>query len=98
MGSTSGFGQRAFQKEISSLGVFFYRGDSEGEGGSGFHWLRRQNLKVVLNKLISGGLLVTDGSNGGSRRYRELCKYRGGESGEKAVALARSFTRSGCSF
>jgi hypothetical protein len=56
-----GFGEAAFNKVISSLGVFFYRRDSEGEGGSGYHWLWPQNLISVLRKLVSGGLIVTDG-------------------------------------
>lgn len=30
-----GYALSAFQKEIHTLGVFFYRGDSMGEGGSG---------------------------------------------------------------
>ena len=77
-----GYGFSALRTEnwIEALGVFFYRGDSQGEGGSGNHWLRGEHLEEVLTKLIPGGLLVLDGSDGSpyKRRtgiYRELCKY-----------------------
>jgi len=77
-----GYSALRFEKRMGKLGVFFYRGDSEGEGGSGNHWLRQEHLDEVFAKLIDGGLLVLDGSNG--RPYqlkrrsgilREICKY-----------------------
>lgn len=75
-----GYGKSAFDKEISSLGVFFYRGDSSSEGGSGSLWLWRKQLKEVLSKLITGGLIVTDGSQHNpcaDSEYRELWKLHG---------------------
>jgi hypothetical protein len=93
-----GFGEVAFYKLISSLGVFFYRGDSEGDGGSAYHWLWPQNLRTVLSKLISGGLLVTDGSNHDSRKYRELWKHHHTKLRRKAMGLVKPFSRDGCSF
>jgi hypothetical protein len=93
-----GFGEVAFDKVKSLLGVFFYRGDSEGEGGSGFHWLWPQNLKPVLSKLISGGLLVTDGSNHDSRKYRELWEYHHTKVGKEAMESVKAFSRDGYSF
>lgn len=45
------------------MGVFFYRGDSLGEGGSGDLWLDQKHLEEVCDKLVDGGLIVTDGSN-----------------------------------
>jgi hypothetical protein len=93
-----GYGKIAFDKVISSLGVFFYRGDSEGDGGSGYHWLWPQALRPVLAKLISGGLIVTDGSQHHSRKYREFWKHKGTRSGRKAMDDAMAFTRDGCSF
>ena len=71
-----GYGFSAFRKEISSIGVFFYRGDSQGEGGSGNLWLIPEHLDEICDKLVNGGLIVTDGSNGGySRRRTKLSKY-----------------------
>lgn len=55
---------------LEELGIFFYRGDSS-EGGD-VAWLSADQyqtytnqpamLPAVLNKLVSGGLLITDGS------------------------------------
>jgi len=71
-----GYGFSAFRKEISSIGVFFYRGDSEGEGGSGNLWLSSDHIGEVCEKLVDGGLIVTDGSGSGySYRYGELAKF-----------------------
>lgn len=56
---------QAFE-EIDSIAVFFFRGDCphEGEGSSGVLWLREPLFGKVLDKLLDGGLIVTDGSNG----------------------------------
>jgi hypothetical protein len=93
-----GFGFSAFRKLISSLGVFFYRGDSPGEGGSGNLWLKSEHLKDVCNKLKNGGLIVTDGSQqGGARPYRELCKYfwqNRSMTGEELIKSVKPFTDS----
>lgn len=77
-----GYGFSAFRKEIAAgrLGVFFYRRDSVGEGGSGNQWLRKEHLDEVCAKLADGGLLVIDGSDGSGyiRRtgiYKTLCKH-----------------------
>ncbi|HBV20738.1 MAG TPA: hypothetical protein DEF07_03340 [Nitrosomonas sp.] len=77
----NGYGFSAFRKEISTLGVFFYRGDSLGEGGSGNLWLLNEHINDVCLKLIDVGLIVSDGSNPGMRMrkkgiYREFWKYR----------------------
>ena len=93
-----GFGECAFDKVISSLGVFFYRGDSEGEGGSGYHWLWPKTLRSVLRKFVSGGLLVTAGSQHDSRKYRELWRFHGEKVGKEAMQLVKAFSRDGCSF
>lgn len=39
------------------------RGDSIGEGGSGQWWLGPKLFNFVLEKLLDGGLIITDGSN-----------------------------------
>lgn len=75
-----GFSALRNEKMIQSLGVFFYRGDSQGEGGSGNWWLDRDHLDEVFDKLIDGGLLVLDGSDGNPSKgnsgiYKEICKY-----------------------
>jgi hypothetical protein len=78
-----GYGFSALRKEkgIDKLGVFFYRGDSAGEGGSGNLWLKPDHLDEVCNKLFDGGLIVSDGSDGtmyyrNGGIYKELWKYR----------------------
>jgi len=48
---------------FDKLSVFFYRGDSIGESGSGQWWLGPKLFNVVLDKLLDGGLIITDGSN-----------------------------------
>jgi hypothetical protein len=93
-----GFGECAFDKVISSLGVFFYRRDSDGESGSGYHWLWPQALRSVLRKLVSGGLIVTDGSQHDSRKYQKLWQFHNTKVGKEAMQLAKAFTRDGCSF
>jgi hypothetical protein len=70
-----GYGFSAFRKEIRSLGVFFYRGDSQGEGGSGNHWLSKEHIREVLAKLQNHGLLVLDGSDGTPYRRRDSTEY-----------------------
>jgi len=45
------------------LSVFFYRGDSAGEGGSGFYWLRPPTAKYVLSQMDCHAIIVSDGSN-----------------------------------
>ena len=57
-----GYGYSAFRKEkdISPLGVFFYRGDSMGEGGSGNIWFTKEHLAEICYKLVDKGLIVTD--------------------------------------
>jgi hypothetical protein len=98
------YGLLAFQneKEIDKLGVFFYRGDSAGEGGSGDLWLKPKRLDEVCNKLIDGGLIVLDGSDGcmqthrkKSGIYKELWKYRDKEVSqcpEELIKDMKSFT------
>lgn len=96
-----GYGFSAFRKQIHEIGVFFYRGDSGGDGGSGNLWLESGHLNEVCEKLLDGGLIVTDGSNHGRRmseirKYGELWKNRGlygNESGppEELVGSMKTF-------
>jgi hypothetical protein len=52
------------EPRLASLSVFFYRGDSAGEGGSGIRWLSPRLESAVLRRLKPGGLFVSDGSDG----------------------------------
>lgn len=74
-----GYGFSAFRNQIHQIGVFFYRGDSLGEGGSGNLWLEPSHVNEICNKLMDGGLIVTDGSNPGrswkTGNYSELSKH-----------------------
>ena len=62
---------------LKQIGIFFYRGDGTGEGGSDVRWLETEkdigyscggigrHFDVVLQKIANKGLIVTDGSNCG---------------------------------
>lgn len=52
--------------DVPALSVFYYRGDSYGEGGSNQRWLEPVLFHTVLARLLDGGIIVTDGSNCGS--------------------------------
>lgn len=54
--------------DVPLLSVFYYRGDSTGEGGSNQRWLEPVLFHTVLAKLLDGGLIVTNGPNCGSGR------------------------------
>lgn len=49
--------------KIKKLAVFFYRRDSQGEGGSGQWWFGPELFNLVVKKLVYGGYIITDGSN-----------------------------------
>ena len=55
---------------IEKLAVFYLCGDSEGEGGSRQRWFQESILKLILDKLLDGGLIVTDGSSWDPKIYR----------------------------
>ena len=71
-----GFSALRYEKKIPTLGVFFYRGDCGGEGGSGNWWLEQDHLDDVFDKLIDGGLLALDGSDGKAYRINRLNRLR----------------------
>ena len=98
-----GYGYSAFRTEkgISPLGVFFYRGDSMGEGGSGNMWFKSENLAAICSMMSEGGFIVTDGSGSGYRSVRKYWSYGGqydSMSPEELVLDARPFTRAGFRF
>lgn len=94
-----GYGTAALRNDIDSIHVFFYRGDSQGEGGSGTLWLQGRSTKCVLieevlKKLCNGGLVVTDGSNcpGTRNPYKELGHFHWNNTiGAEAVRVVSSF-------
>ena len=79
----------AFRIPNRKLSIFFYRGDSEGESGSGFYWLRRPTIKHVIEQLEPKALIVSDGSNAISR-FRRFHNHP--DIGEKAEKIGASFT------
>ncbi len=74
-----GYGYSGFLNEdLGELGIFFYRGDSGGEGGSGAHWLH-SHMDMICSKLVENGLLVTDGPSKWQTsrgKYGFLCNNR----------------------
>jgi hypothetical protein len=81
-----GFDEIALGAEFpdDSIGVFFYRGDGGGEGGSGIEFFgnRRkkypplQNLfSLLLRKLTKPALIVTDGSNCGKSSGLPIARF-----------------------
>lgn len=104
-------GPSALETEIDQLGIFYYRGDSNADGGSKTHWLtihkwatpgeQKRTLRKgalifeVLDKLVDGGLIVTDGSMcmGKNNPYRELQRFHSDHAIKaKAVNEAQQFT------
>jgi hypothetical protein len=81
-----GFGFWTLRNDISSLGIFYYRGDGMEAWewmtyfpmfgcGSNNKWLHNDHVGEVCDKLVDEGLFVTDGSNHQQKRpYYELWK------------------------
>ena len=82
-------------EDIGLLSVFYYRGDSYGEGGSNQRWLEPVLFHTVLARLLDGGLIATNGPNCGSGRqdksvpWSALCSSRGEE--KRFVYARREF-------
>lgn len=71
-----GYGVSALKNDIRKISVFYYRGDSEGEGGSGTQWLNSTHFSEVLKKMANHGLIVTDGSQScGSKQYAKFATF-----------------------
>lgn len=51
-------------EKIHDLSIFFYRGDSASEGGSGVLWQGPVLIDILLTRIIDGGLFISDSSNG----------------------------------
>ncbi|NLK28345.1 MAG: hypothetical protein GX306_08400 [Clostridiales bacterium] len=48
---------------VKNISVFFYRGDSYGEGGSGQMWMGKELFPKIVEKLNQRAIIVTDGAN-----------------------------------
>lgn len=65
-------------KRLQRIDVLFYRCDGVGEGGSGVKVLGNNFLPLVLEHMpISGGLIITDGSNTYPKSFEKMIRPRG---------------------
>ena len=63
---------------MAQIDVLFYRGDSEGEGGSGLFVLGDSVLPSILSKFPKqGGLIITDGSNSRGSNFKRMIRRSG---------------------
>lgn len=87
--------------EISSIGIFFFRGDNpvDGEGSSGVLWLGEPLFDEVLRRMAKGGLIVTDGSNTTSDGPKEFAEFwHKTDVGPSAVNRVKGFEYAGREF
>lgn len=69
---------REVLKNLSEINIFFYRGDSSGEGGSGIYFLGKKLIKKIIDKFPNGnGLIITDGSNSGNHLFNKMSRPDG---------------------
>jgi len=65
-------------KTIQRIDVLFYRCDSNGEGGSGVFVLGNWILQMVLDRMpLSGGMIITDGSNSRQSNFPKMIRKQG---------------------
>lgn len=97
-----GKGVTTMKRNIQNIKVFFYRGDSLGEGGSGTWWLSTSIFPKLIERLAFDGYIVTDGSNctdhtPWGRRLRQF--HRNDEIDlDEAVKLSKPFKAFGRRF
>lgn len=87
---------------LDEISVFFLRKDSMGESGSGQMWFQKGLFDLILDKLLDGGLIVTDGS-GLPMEGRDDLPYRGlwknhRSWGREAVTMPEDFQYMGRTF
>lgn len=85
-----GYGQISISM-VPDIGVFFHRGDSVGESGSGVWWLSKRRIGLVLDRLRDGGLIVTDGSLSNVKQLSRIKNTQ--SSSEAAYGEAPSFVK-----
>ena len=95
------------EEVLKQIGIFFYRGDSDGEGGSGVRWLEitmdrdycysesGKHFEIVLQRIVSKGLIVVDGSNCGES-YKFLKQYH--NSRDLSFSMVDNVTKDGNTF
>lgn len=64
-------------ERMNSIAVFFYRGDSRGEGGSGVYVLGKKFFDNLATRLIDGALIITDGHNSGDELFQRMIRPEG---------------------
>ena len=65
-------------KEINQIDVFFYRGDSAGEGGSGLFFFGDNIFPLLVEKFNpQGALIISDGSNARGSNWRKIKRKNG---------------------
>lgn len=77
---------------LENISVFFYRRDSPGEGGSGQWWMGEELLRILTDKMVDGGIILTDGSNPNpEERYVPWKALISGDKKEDFQYFERSF-------
>lgn len=72
----AGKGVSVMRHFLPEIAVFFYRGDSMGESGSGNLWLGNRLFPQLVARLQREAWVVTDGSNGSmSGALRRLSRF-----------------------
>lgn len=64
-------------ERMNNIAVFFYRGDSRGEGGSGVYILGKKFFDILAKHLIDSSLIITDGSNSGDKLFQRMIRPEG---------------------
>lgn len=64
-------------ERMNNIAVFFYRGDSRGEGGSGVYVLGKSFFDSLAKHLVDGALIITDGSNSGDKLFQRMIRPEG---------------------
>lgn len=64
--------------DLEVIDVFFYRKDSNGEGGSAIYFFGDKIFPLIISKLNKdGAILITDGSNARGSNWRKMNKEKG---------------------
>lgn len=86
-----GYGVSGLRAEIPRLGIFLFRGNGLGEGNS-TAWFGGAPWRLVLDRLIDGGLIITDGSSHNDGRTEPLARfYNDSHIGAKAAEQVEDF-------
>lgn len=64
-------------ERMNNIAVFFYRGDSRGEGGSGVYVLGKNFFDSFAKHLVDGALIITDGHNSGDKLFQRMIRPEG---------------------